>query len=714
MSPTPEELAKAIAEQEKRLRDARKLLGPANERERQRLLMREKRSAARDITILPPADLARRKRTLRNVFTFLTTYFGEVFYQPFTSDRRSMVQAILHAASYSGDFANAGPRGEGKTRLALYGSLWLMLAGKTFFPVVVSKNQQRANSELSSLKDQFEHNDLFAADFPEVCEPIRELEGWASRARMQTVSGWQTRIHWGAEHIVLPTIPDGRLPTGWPKRCPSCARGQIMASVGIDGPIRGMSYRDQRPTLAILDDIDDRESAASDTQTATRRKVVEQDIAGLAGPGQRISRVMLCTVINRRCIAYQYTDRRQQPSWRGERYRAIVTLPEREDLWEEFLEKRRNRGDADPDARASHAFYLANRKEMDTAAVLANPYNFTATKLTDGSLMEVSALEHCYNLIADTSWADFATEYQNDPPVDDDVATSGINAQLVSSRVNGLPRRVCPNETVKITAFCDLGKHAMHWAAAWWLPGCIGGILDYGVIETHGMTATDNQQTIERALLSALLRWRDDLLREPFVDLEDRPRSIDMALIDSGDWPSAVYEFCRQVGGTPFAPSKGIGSTFRAGKPAPDRRVGEQWYLSFQPADGIWLANMAADYWKRFCHERFLTPTFDEGQQMRPGSLSLFTPSVQREHHAFAHHICAEQWAEEFVPGRGLTSKWKKLSRNNHWLDCAYGLCAAASMVGVRILNETQPEQRKRRVVIAAGASRPDGRSWLA
>lgn len=688
----------------------------ASERERdaERKSMQRKRS--RDIEIPPPADVQRRTRALADVFFFHQTYFGSVFNQPFTIDRREMVNSIHHAASYGGDYASAGPRGGGKTRIILYTSLQCELALRRHFVMLLAKSGEKAKAELlDTLKFELETNDLLAADFPEICYPIRALEGWASRARMQTVGGWPTHIVWGSDHIILPTIPLDALPRHWPRRCPSVACGQIVAAMGIDGPIRGTSYRNRRPDLVVLDDIDNRDSARSDVQTETRMRIITQDVAGLGSSDAQIGRVLLGTVINSRCVAAQLTDRKQNPGWRGKRFKALLRPPDREDMWEEYLALKAERDpETDPDGRVADRFYRDNKEAMDAGAVVSNPYGFNSRVAEDGEPAELSALQHFYNRVARDGWDAVMTEDQQDPPTDDEAQGSGINPALVQTRTNSYPQRVCPLEATKITLAVDLGKYQIHWCAAWWQPGAIGGILDHGVVEVFGTDTRTDEATIERALVNALLRLRDDLLREPFLDLDDKPRAVDLALVDSGDWHKAAYEFVRQTGGSPFIASKGGKDQFQAGKPSKDRRVGDHWFGTPQPHDGIWLYTLDSNYWKRFAHDRILTPPYDENHRLRGGSLSLFAPNRPRQHHAFAHHVCAEEWREEFIKGKGIVKRWAKASRNNHWLDCVYMNCVAASMVGIQLFEPGQTTSRRRRSAVrSAGATRPDGRPWL-
>ena len=87
-----------------------------DERAAQAKRMAEKRAAVRNLEIPVPENPDRRQACLSDPVEFLTTYFASTFYQPFTPDRIAMITSIVDAARYGGDFAIAGPRGEGKTR----------------------------------------------------------------------------------------------------------------------------------------------------------------------------------------------------------------------------------------------------------------------------------------------------------------------------------------------------------------------------------------------------------------------------------------------------------------------------------------------------------------------------------------------------------------------------------------------------------------------
>jgi hypothetical protein len=449
---------------------------------------------------------------LLDPFEFLRQYFGGIFYQPFTDTRKEMVNAIEHAAMYGGDQAIAAPRGDGKTRTALFLALKLQLSGAVKFPVIVSKSATRAARELRNLKDAILTSEKLIKDFPEVFEPIVELNGWASRSRQQTAFGQPTRLQWGGSDIVLPTIKTQLLRSNsWTSKVESSARGQIFSSLGIES-VRGHSIDNQRPDLIILDDIDDRESARSALQTETNENTIEQDIGGLGGPDRTVARVMLCTKINDTCIAAIFTDRKKKPSWRGRVYKLLDKNPDRMDLWAEYIELRQGRGDDDPDARKAHEFYLENREAMDEGSLVTNPYRFDAKPLEDGEPGQVSALQACFDLIADRGWEHFATEYQNDPPESEKLVTSGLTKELIMSRLSGLDRCQLPPNS-KIIAGIDIGKMNCHWVAGAFRRGGAGSILTYGVIEVKGTESTDLADVISKQILRALIEWKVTISR---------------------------------------------------------------------------------------------------------------------------------------------------------------------------------------------------------
>jgi hypothetical protein len=649
-----------------------------------------KRAKLRDIHISAPLDPSRRLEAESDCSLWLSTYFGSQFFEAWTSDRLAMIESIIDAARYGGDQGIAGPRGEGKTTLAIRVALYLMVRGLSTFPVVIGKNADKAKKEVRDLVEQLQQNDLFISDYPEIGIPFQAVGGWSSRGRMQTCGGQATNIVIGPEFFVFPAISRAQIPN-WPKEIEPCSKGQVFYSLGIDGAIRGTKFRSARPTLAILDDIEDREAAASETMITKNEEIIEQDIGGLGQSSERIPRVMLCTIQNRKCIAFKYTDPKQKSSWRGKRYRKLVTKPDRMDLIEQYIDLRKGRKADDPDAREAFRFYRDNQAEIERGAVVSNQASYSRKTHLDGEPMELSAVHSYFNRVADRGQKAVSTEDDNDPPEEAGPMGLGITPALVESRISGLVRRQLPANTVALTAAIDLGKYYLHWVVTAWWHGAGGIVADYGIQQVYGTDKSMDHEASEPMIYQALLTLRDELLQKEFIDTTGTRRPIDFCLVDSGAFTNAAYSFCREVGGI-FHPSKGIPAYKPKAKTTSTTIAGANIHAQHLPAAKVWLYDLDTDYWKQFVHERFLTPTFDENNMLRRGSLSVFTPEGEKRHSQYAQHIAAEELVTKFTEGKGAKTYWLPKEGENHWLDATYMAAAGSEACGVKLIAPSEIE----------------------
>ena len=656
----------------KQVRAADKLLGKAGIRTSQKEIMRRKRAAEMEITISSCKDPERRTKALADPLVFMAEYFPDRFYMQHAQHHLEMVNAICHVAQFSGDQAISAPRGEGKTTVCTVVLIFAILKGWVRFPVIIAQTGPHAERIFKDIKYQFENNEALADDFPEICDPVRALEGAPQRANTQRHNGKLTRLEWKASHLVMPHVEAGGKP--------SMYAGVSLAYFGLDAAIRGLIINGNRPDFVLIDDPETRESASSPHQIATRSQTIDRDIAGLSGPMKRIARVMLCTIQNQYCLAYQYTNNKQKASWSGKRFKMLNQWPTHREMWDEYVMRRAlNQQDGDKEAREATQYYLDNKEKMQEGAEVSNPNRFDPTVMPDGWKVEADALQHCFNIIADYGIDSFLSECQNDPPEESGPEGSGLTAHAVMNSQNGLKQREMHRDVQFVTAAIDLGKYACHWTMIGWLPDATGTIIDYGVAEVAGMGTKTEKQAQELALFNCLLQWRTEVL-----DVEKPPSLI---LVDSGDFTEVAYSFVRDVGGSPFMVAKGTGGRmFRHGKASPTRRVGNNWFANHLPESGVWLYSLDTDYWKDFVHQRFLTPTIDEAGVLRPATLSIYNADGDRKRHmSFSHHIVAEERREEFIAGKGLKRWWHQTNRNNHYFDATYMACAAAGMIGMKL-----------------------------
>jgi hypothetical protein len=720
-----------------------------SERSRKREHARKLSRTEKEVKIpsVKAADYRRRIELEKNDAAWLRYFFCDVFTYDFTAQQQIMIEAIGTAIEHGGDQAIAASRGEGKSTLFETLLLKYVLAGRIKFALLCAATGSKADDSLKSVKDALEDSgdyqgtrtaERLERHYPEVCVPVRALEGAPQRAFGMIVSGRRRdktaytchpcKFTWCGDQVIMPLVPG------------SPSSGAIIATAGLEREVRGMKKGRKRPDVIGIDDPDTEETVNSPEQAMKLETRIERGLARIGGQRRRVARIMLTTLQRKGCVSARFTDPQIKPAWQGRRFRFLVSPPERTDLWEEYLSLMRadlqaidqHGQQTDRYARRAHAFYIANREAMDRGAVVANPNRFYGDMLPDGTQQEVSALQHYYNqIIVMGSREAVETEYDNSPP-EEDRQTSGIVPSRVQSRVSGLPWRQIPLHTIRLTQGIDVGKRWLHWVVRAWVlapgqPVATGHTIDYGETPTRG-TVAGSEEGVDEAIKRALCEREEQIDRDPYCTAGGEVLDLDLTLIDCQYRMEAIYEYCsdaglfliRSRGGNGrYSPSAGVGRSngtiredWQQVAIATDEVIpGDFWKMSKQ-ANGIWQTRIHADSWKCWEHDRW------SGDQAAPGGLCVWGegPTAddlaggrlsysQRMHRqpfpsglpGFADQICAEVEAEEikagmpirrWVSGDGLSAK------NNHLFDAAYRADVAASMLGVPLLG--------RRIVAAA------------
>ena len=118
--------------------------------------------------------------------------------------------------------------------------------------------------------------------------------------------------------------------------------------------------------------------------------------------------------------------------------------------------------------------------------------------------------------------------------------------------------------------------------------------------------------------------------------------------------------------------------------------AGANQHAQYLASQNVWLQELDADYWKQWVHERFLTPTFDENNLLKRGSLSLFQHQGNRRHLSYSQHIVAEELTTEFKEGKGVKTTWLAKNPNNHWLDATYLAAACTEALGIKLITPSE------------------------
>jgi len=639
-------------------------------------------ASGRDIGAIPEVvDPQRKARAATDFRFFCETYFPATFCLPWSDDHLKVIAKIEQAVLRGGLFAMAMPRGSGKTTLAETACIWAMLTGARQFVCLIGSDAGHARSMLESIKVEFETNEQLLEDYPEAVFPIHALERIHNRAKGQLCQGKHTRIVWTADEIVLPTIPNSQ------------ASGAIIRVAGIESRIRGMKYkradgRALRPSLVVLDDPQTDESARSKPQTRARMDTLNGAILNLAGPGQKISGIMPCTVIRPGDMADEILDRDKHPAWQGERTQLVYAFPDSQKLWETYAQIRSDSFRNDGDGHEATEFYRQHQAEMDAGAAVAWPQRHNED--------ELSALQHAMNLRLQDERA-FWAEYQNEPLPEDDDDGDQLTADAIAAKTNGYPRSYVAVGASHLTMFIDVQGKLLFYAVVAWEEDFTGYVVDYGAYpdqQRRYFTLREAQKTLGRAapgaglegaIYAGLERLTDDYLSRNWRRDDGADLRIERCLIDAnwGQSTDVVYQFCRQSSHAALVmPSHGryVGASsvpFSEYKRKRGERVGHHWRIpNVQGRRQVRHVLLDTNYWKSFIHARLAVAMGD------PGCLSLFGRQGI-EHQLLADHLTAEYRVRTEARGRTV-DEWKLRpgGRDNHWFDCLVGTAVAASIQG--------------------------------
>lgn len=653
--------------------------------------------AGREVGPLPEVqNPVRRAACERDFRAFCEAYLGATFTLAWSKDHLLAIARVQTCVLEGGQYALAMPRGSGKTSLCEAAAVWAEVYGHRRFVVLIGASETAAEELLDHLASELEHNDDLVADFPEVCHPIRALEGIANRANGQLLDGERTEVTWTKNMLVLPTVAGSR------------ASGSVVKVAGITGRIRGMSHKradgaKMRPDLVLCDDPQTDESSRSLTQCQTREAILAKAVLGLGGPKSKIAALMPCTVIRPGDMADNLLDRKKHPEWNGERTKLIYELPT-SPLWEKYAEVRAESFRRHGDIREATEFYGANQAAMDEGAVVA-----WAERFMPG---ELSAVQHAMNLkIADL--ASFQSEYQNDPLPEATAVDDALTADFIAGKLNGYAERAVPVSSSRLTAFIDVQKTVLYWGVCAWADDFTGYVVAYGTWPDQAreyFVLADVQHTLARAtpkaglegtIYAGLEKLCGEILGREWLKDDGTPVRIDRALIDAswGESTNVVHEFCRQ---SPHAavvmPSHGMGikpssQSMDEWARKPGDRVGTAWRVpGGKGRRAVQHVLYDTNHWKSFVHARLAQAIGD------PGCLTLFGRNPHR-HRMFSEHLTSE-YRERLTGSRRTVDVWslRPGARENHFLDITVGCAVAASMAGAALpgLKGEQPKARQR------------------
>lgn len=666
------------------------LTQPSSQTHRARMATRSKLQsvAERNIGGCPECgNKALRDSCRHDLALFCKTYFPNTFYLEWSDVHLKVIRRMQDVILYGGTFAIAMPRAYGKTSLVESACIWAACYGHRKFIVLIGSDEGHAVIMLDSIKLELEMNDLLARDFPQVCFPVRSLEGIAGRCSGQHSDGRRTLMEWGAKTVVLPTIVTHAADGG--AIAPSS--GVIIRTVGITGGVRGLKHKlangeTIRPDLVIPDDPQTDESARSLSQVEHREALLSGAILGLAGAGKKIAAIMPCTVIVPNDLADRMLDRTRNPMWQGERFPMMESMPTNMPLWGRYHEILSDSFRAGRKGEDATAFYLANRDSMDLGAKPTWPARYNKD--------ELSAIQNAMNLYFRDEHA-FWSEYQNQPK--SRIETPGrVQREWVLTKNSGLPRFMLPVNAEVLTAHFDVQKELIFYTVCAWTRKFDGWIVDYSEFpdqQRRYFTLVDAQRTLSRqykgrgveaCIFAGLMDAATQVLGREYQRADGVAMRVSMALVDAawGESTETVYQFCRTsphaaVLMPSFGRFVGASSTPMNNYTAkPGERVGHNWRMP-SPKGRRYIRHVIydANFWKSFVRTRLATPMGERG--------GLLPYKHDSEHRLLADHCCAELPVPVSAQGREV-EEWKLPPHkpDNHFWDNLVACAVGASMQG--------------------------------
>lgn len=674
-------------------------------------------------------DAARREGCRNDLLAFLTTYFPKsTGLSPFGMSHSSAIRRLEKAILEGGLFINVFPRGYAKTTISENAAIWALLYGHRKFIPIFGADANAACGNIDSIKTELSENDLLYADFPEACHAIRALEGKPQRCASQTftpgnIEGFEpseetkpelTRISWTADMIVLPTI---MLPDGY-----SASSGGAITTRGIEGGARGMKYKrhdgtQQRPDFVMVDDPQSDASANSSTQIKKRLNVIQKSILRLGGHGKRLAVVINATIIQPDDLIEQMMDLTRFPAWQSQRIKMVNKFADsHETLWLDKYATIRNTYDPDiiGDQQRAHReateFYRTNRELMDAGADVSwnDCYEHE---------VEISAIQHAYNILIDDGEEVFASECQNDPKPKSEGTGQQLSAKEVQRRTNKVARGIIPAACDKVTAFVDVQGEALYWiAVAWDSKSFSGHVIDYGVYPEQPtrqfelaklrvkLSAVHPHMEYGARVFAGLESLKPKLTERAWKREDGADFTTSRVLIDYGYEPSAdaVFTFSRQSRGVAL-PSKGKGigakrAPFDQWKKRDGETHGKAWKVS--PSRTQLVALFETNYWKSFVRDSLFAPLLSKTAMYLYGD-------DPKHHELLADHFAVEKYTTVSAEGRTI-DEWDNPSNwfDQHWWDGIVGSAVAASMVGVQTPMQAANRPADRRVITFAEAKK--------
>lgn len=577
-------------------------------------------------------------------------------------------------------------------------------------PVFSANLEKSKNQIMARWKTELLSNNLLFWMFPELIWPFRCLENKPQRCASQTYNGELTHVKWTADRIVFPAI-DG-----------VSGSGNILIALPLKS-CRGATHTVPdgtilRPELLIFDDVQKDEDADNPNTVRKLSELIDHTAMMLGGHSQTMSAIMNCTVRQPDDLSETYLGK---SGWRRVRYKMLEKPADKEkEFWLGTYAETRLRYDPESpdDQRRAHResleLYKQHYEEANAGAVVTWDWAYT---WADVEPLEISAIQHAYNIWIDLKEEVFASECQNQP-IRETGGLPILSRDKIRKKQSGYVRCNFPPEVTTLTAAIDVHPGILYWHVWGFEPGFTSYLIDdetyprqkrrnffHNVLKTKledYYPGFDMQATIFAALNDLLHgneeRGEPGIMAREFIRSDGVPMKVVQCGIDaSGEVSSAVKSFIRQ---SPF--SANLTPTFgryvgakslpmHLWTQAKEKKDIDHW-VPTKPVPGEPRGiQYDTNHWKTSFHRALALPYPNRG------AASLYMVENDEHWQRFADACHSERPVEVVSEGRTVYEFGEPRGGTfNHDFDCAIIARVMASKAGIRSV--TAQKKKKPRI----------------
>lgn len=381
--------------------------------------------------------------------------FGEV--------QKKSIQFGNHIFRSGGRLLKLEPRGYAKTTRIANECLAAVLLGMQRYVLIVCSNLQKAEEILDSIRTELYNNDELLELFPGPIACFRHLDETSQKAPYQTYGGANTYIKYGTKGLRFPQVPgepsSGRYIEVRPLKNLKGLFHKVKA-----GPDANKVYR---PTLIVFDDPQTEDEARSPTEVQTIISNIKRSALKGGSHSRRVSAIMAITPVCNGDVAYHFE--KNEYSWEIVKYKMLEERPEADEEWLTEYAKiylgydRTIIGDRTRAGLEARKYVEDNYERLHKGAKVSWDWAFG---WEEEPQIEISPVQHAYNIILDDGIVDFEYEYQCNTEYGEYEEGETIHAPInvIMKKMGPWRKRHIPQWTAKTVCHIDVNKDFLSYA----------------------------------------------------------------------------------------------------------------------------------------------------------------------------------------------------------------------------------------------------------